>query len=69
MFTGKATDYPKHLLVFIVLIYWCVLSDEWQARRVLLLIFYERREERESERDRVREGKAGDGQALPGSIM
>lgn len=33
MFTGKAADYPKHLLVFIVLIYLCALSDEWQARR------------------------------------
>jgi len=52
MFTGKAADYPKRLLVFIVLIYLCVLSDEWQARWVLLLIFYERERERESETDR-----------------
>lgn len=70
MFTGKAADYPKHLLVFIVLIYLCVLSDEWQARRVLLLIFYERKRERVRPTEiRVREGKADDGQALPGSIM
>ncbi len=71
MFTGKAADYPQTFMVFIVLIYWCVLSDEWQARRVYYSSFMRgrmRESDARAREIRVREGKAGDGQALPGSI-